>query len=271
MKNESRVLNFNGNAENNLPRFKNAPAPPRKLTKTEIEEKQLKERLAEIEAERQAAIKQVEAEIEAEIETARAKILELSIEAKALRKRIFVSIEAKNVADEKLYRGALADTEASILELREKYDITEKVIDPSGTSDTSEGSVKIKILGISTTKAVAITGGIVAVISFLFWRLCVSEMALNPMNDGVQRMLNTTGVRILLNFLFVGLSVLTSIAFIYLFLHDLWVWLHNRIESEFSLKNDLEQCSPSERLHFFTLNFWLPAFLFAVCLLVVMG
>jgi hypothetical protein len=276
MGSSSQLVNFDKRANstfqnNNLPRFTGPPPPP-KQTKVELEEKQLKERLAEIEAEKEAAIKQVEAVKETEKQAAKEKILELSVEAKTLRKRIFTAREAKNEADEKLYRGALIDTEEAIVELREKYEIFDKVIDSAlGASSGSEADDKIKFLGISTTKAVAITTGMVSVIGFLFWRLCVSEMVVNPNNDGVLRMLNTSGLRIMLNFLYVCLSILTSFVFIYLFLHDLWVWLHNRIESEFSLKNDLEQCTPSQRLHFFTLNFWLPAFLFALCLIAIVG
>ena len=124
---------------------------------------------------------------------------------------------------------------------------------------------------LSTTWAVLGIVALVLVFSVGFDLLGVYEIGEQPENDSLRRMLNSAGFRMLLNVIFWASSILVAVSYLYFFNRDLWLWFHNRVNSTTSFQNDFLLCNPSDRLKFFTQNFWAAAFLFALCLLVILG
>lgn len=234
------------------------------------EENELNARLAEIDRIKKESEAQKEQERLAKIDAVLAQINSLKADCKVFRSKAIEAKVANNFDDEKLYKDSLRDAEEEIRTLEKEFGLEKKMTEEL-PEETESQSQKIKFFGISTTRAVAAISAIVVILGLIFWRLCVAEVGANPANDGVLRMLNTSGLRLMLNVLFWAASILVGISYIYFFLPDLWRWLHNRIISDVSLKTDFEQCTPYQRLNFFTLNIWLPAFLFALCLLAIMG
>ena len=75
--------------------------------------------------------------------------------------------------------------------------------------------------------------------------------------------------RMVANIVIVAIAALVSVAFIALFMPQVWAWFHNRINTKLNFKSDWEKCSAEYRLSFFSQQFWYGLYAFLLALLVI--
>ncbi len=103
-----------------------------------------------------------------------------------------------------------------------------------------------------------------------FWWLGTT-LVQNEENESAMRMMNSVGIRIVINFMLTGLAFLCAFLVLYLlFPHQFSYW-HNRIQSELSLKSDLEASQPWQRILFFSFCASLPTWAFVMLMQVIFG
>ena len=123
--------------------------------------------------------------------------------------------------------------------------------------------------GMNNTKSLwgLIIGSLITVLVFYVASLAASGEG----NNSASRLLDAAGYRILINVGLMGISLLLSFLFLYLFQHPLYRYWHNKIDSKRNFQEDFDRCEPYQRLSYLSQQFWAAAFLFALLLLVIFG
>lgn len=128
----------------------------------------------------------------------------------------------------------------------------------------------VKGRDISTTKG--LYGMIIlAIITAIAFYLFGTSLIQGEDNESAQRMMNSVGLRIITNFLPTSLAFLSALGILYLIFPHQFNYFHNRINSEFSLKKDLEAALPWQRILFFSFALSLPVWVFVQLMQVIFG
>ncbi|WP_309706688.1 hypothetical protein [Siphonobacter sp. SORGH_AS_0500] len=123
---------------------------------------------------------------------------------------------------------------------------------------------------LSTTKGI---WGLIAWVigtAILFWMVGTS-LVQSEDNDSASRMMNSVGLRLITNILPFALTFLAVIVTLKLLFPDQYRYWNNRLQSPFSLQNDLQQVEPWQRIAFFSFSVALPAWVFTMLMQVIFG
>lgn len=123
---------------------------------------------------------------------------------------------------------------------------------------------------LSTTKGI---WGLIAWVvgtALLFWGVGTSLVQAED-NDSASRMMNSVGLRLITNVLPFALTFLAVIVTLKLLFPDQYRYWNNRVQSQFSLQQDLQSVEPWQRIAFFSFCVALPAWAFVQLMQVIFG